>query len=98
MRHLRLEAMFHLLWAIWHACPPQDESICERLFKTNRNNLHSLPDIFTKFIEDLDPSEFWYSPAAKIIKNRREKNEFTKVCDLQEWDAHLDEYFNRYGV
>ena len=83
MRHLRLEAMFHLIWALWHAIQYVDAPV--ELLEISRSNLQQLPDIFVKFIEELDPSKFWKTDEAKELQ-------VTSVEKLSIWNEFIDDY------
>lgn len=87
MRHLRLEAMFHLLWALWHS-----KQFCndKALFGISRLNLQQLPDVFGEIIESLDPTKFWDGAGEKMP-------ETTGVDKLSIWNDNIDDYLKYEG-
>ena len=83
MRQLQLEAMFHLIWALWHAIQFLDGP--EELFEISRSNLQQLPKVFMEFVESLDPSLFWDTEEGKGLQG-------SSVDKLAAWNDYLDGY------
>ena len=86
MRHLRPEAMFHLLWALWHAIRIPSGS--ERFFRISRSDLHKMPTAFADLIHSLDPSEFWNSEEGIALQT----SGTAKMQTLLLWHDHIDGY------
>ena len=91
MRHLRLEAIFHLYWALRHSIVPSDNP--GELHDISRANMQTrLPEAFWNLIENLDPSAFWISDEATTIGHN-----VPSVEKLLKWNCHLDEYMSAGG-
>ena len=84
MRHLRLDAMFHLLWALVHTIEFMDKPAV--LSEISRSNLQPLSEVFGDVIEHLDPSNFW----PKVGRELRAES----VDGLASWNDYIDGYMN----
>ena len=90
MRHLRLEVIFLLYWALRHTIVPSDNP--GELHDFSRANLRELPQAFWRLIENLDPSAFWISDEASAFGI-----DVPSVEKLLKWNRYIDEYMCTEG-